>query len=248
MTILLISEPGIDGVFRVVERLADRLIQRGHLVHLAYSNRRSSPPLAGLVGRVAAAGGETLNLEVSNSPTPRDALAVARLWALARRVRPDVIHAHSSKAGVLGRSLTLLGISAPVFYSPHAYYGLVPSAGRKIAFFTGIERLFARVGTTIPCSEDEKRFAVNKLGIPEADLHILFNSVDGSTSVDRMRKAAARRGAKPVCRKRPWCSARSGGSAFKKIPRPSTARWPRCSSAIPTCTCCTWDAANWRRN
>ena len=177
MTILLISEPGIDGVFRIVDRLSDRLIQRGHRVHLAYSNRRRSPPLAALVARVAAAGGETLNLGVSNAPTPRDALAVARLWALARRVRPDAIHAHSSKAGVLGRTLALLGICAPIFYSPHAYYGLVPTPGRKVALYTGIERLFARIGTTIPCSEDEKRFAVTKLGIPETRLPVLFNSV-----------------------------------------------------------------------
>ncbi len=197
MNILFISEPGLDGVFRIVERLTGRLLERGHRVHLAYSDRRSSPPLGKLVERVAAGGGETLNLAVANAPTPRDALALARLWALARRVRPDVIHAHSSKAGVLGRTLALLGIRARFFYSPHAYYGLVPSPGRNATLYNGIERLFGKIGTTVSCSVDERRFAVHQLGIPETRLRVLFNSVDRSRfrRADAEMRAAARRAA-----------------------------------------------------
>ena len=178
LNILFVSEPGLDGVFRIVERLTERLLARGHRLHLAYSDRRGSPQLDVLVAHVAASGGETLNLRTGNAPAPRDALALARLWALARRVRPDAIHAHSSKAGVLARTLPLLGIGARTFYSPHAYYGLVPSPGKNAALYNGIERLFGKIGTTVACSEDERRFALRTLGIPESRLHILFNSVD----------------------------------------------------------------------
>ena len=198
MNILFVSEPGLDGVFRIVERLAQRLVARGHRLHLAYSDRRGSPQLDVLVAHVAASGGETLNLGVGNAPAPRDALALARLWALARRVRPDVIHAHSSKAGVLGRTLALLGIRARFFYSPHAYYGLGPTPGRNVALYNGIERLFGKIGETVPCSEDEKRFAIRTLGIPEARLHVLFNNVDGA--VFRPADAATRRAARRAAR------------------------------------------------
>ena len=178
LTILHVSEPGVDGVFTIVERLADQMLARGHKIHLAYSTRRGSPALTALVQRVVQAGGQTLDLNVGNAPTPRDALALFRLWRFARRVRPQIIHAHSSKAGVLGRALAWLGIDARFFYSPHAYYGLVATAGRKTALFNAIERVFGGVGTTIACSTDEKRFAVSTLKLPDKTIRLLFHSVD----------------------------------------------------------------------
>ena len=195
LTILHVSEPGVDGVFTVVERLADQMIARGHKIHLAYSTRRGSPALTALVERVKNAGGEALDLKVGNAPAPRDALALFRLWRFVRRVRPQIIHSHSSKAGVLGRALALLGIGARFFYTPHAYYGLVATAGRKTAFFNAIERFFGRVGTTITCSTDEKRFAVSTLKLPASRTLVLFNSADCHrfTPADATRRAAARR-------------------------------------------------------
>ena len=195
LTILHVSEPGVDGVFTFVEGVADQMIARGHKVHLAYSTRRGSPALTALVERVGKAGGETLDLEVGNAPGPRDALALFRLWRLARRVRPQIIHAHSSKAGVLGRTLALLGIGARYFYSPHAYYGLVATPGQKTAFFNAIERFFGRVGTTITCSADEKQFAISTLNLPEKRARLLFNGVDCDRFAppDSASRAAARR-------------------------------------------------------
>ena len=55
--ILLVCEPGVDGVFRHVEGLADYLLARGHTVDLAYSSCRSGPDLLPFVERVRTAGG-----------------------------------------------------------------------------------------------------------------------------------------------------------------------------------------------
>ena len=41
-TILLVAEPGTDGVFKHVEGLAHFLLDRGYDVHLAYSDKRGA--------------------------------------------------------------------------------------------------------------------------------------------------------------------------------------------------------------
>src|SRR4051812_23991524 len=95
LRVLLITEPGVDGVFRHVEGLAEYLLAQGHGVDLAFSARRSGPDLARLHARIAAAGGVPLDLNVGNWPGPADVPALVRLQALVYRRRPDVIHAHS---------------------------------------------------------------------------------------------------------------------------------------------------------
>ncbi|MDB6006734.1 MAG: hypothetical protein JWR15_3721, partial [Prosthecobacter sp.] len=51
MQILLVTEPGVDGVFRHVEALASFLMERGHRIHLAYSDVRGSDRLTQLVAK-----------------------------------------------------------------------------------------------------------------------------------------------------------------------------------------------------
>lgn len=180
MTILIVVEPGVDGVFRHVEELCRFLFSRGATVHLAYSSKRGSEGLIALVASVRQRGGQTLDLRVGNAPCPSDLKAFLKLRKLARTVRPDVIHAHSSKAGVLGRALALSGIKARFFYTAHAYYGMGGSRGLKTAFFNFIEAMFGRIGTTINLSEDESAFAMNRLRIPRSRIHVIENPVNAT--------------------------------------------------------------------
>ncbi len=178
MRILIVVEPGIDGVFRHVEGLIHHLLAEKQEVHLAYSDRRGSVHLERLAALVAGRGGECLNLRTGNAPEPGDLSALARLWSLARRLRPEVVHGHSSKAGVLVRTLPLLGIRARFFYSPHAYYGLAPRPGKAVHFYNAVERLFGRIGTTVNISNDEAAFATGTLKIPRGKIRIIHNPVD----------------------------------------------------------------------
>jgi glycosyltransferase involved in cell wall biosynthesis len=178
MQILLVTEPGVDGVFRHVEALASFLLERGHRVHLAYSDVRGSDRLTQLVTKISTAGGRTTNLAVSNAPGPGDLPALLKLRKLVQEAQPDVIHAHSSKAGALARALVWLGIRQPVFYTPHAYYGLSGKGGLKSLLFNSIETVLGRTGTTINLSAGEKAFAANSLKIPHHRLRLIANPVD----------------------------------------------------------------------
>lgn len=182
LRLLLVSEPGIDGVFRHVEGLTHYCLAQGVEVHLAYSNRRGGAGLEKLVQTVRTAGGETLNLDVGNAPEPSDLGALAKLRNLARRLKPEVIHGHSSKAGALVRMLRWTGWRGPLFYSPHAYYGLAPRGSRlKTALYNGIERLFAGIGTTINISRDEAAFAHRALGLAPEYGRTIHNPVNTTT-------------------------------------------------------------------
>ena len=172
------SEPGCDGVFRYVEALAGHLLTNGIKVHLAYSDSRSCDDLQRLVNRIEDSGGSTLNMKVGNAPQPRDALALLDLYGFIRESGAQVIHAHSSKAGALARSLRLFGIKQPIFYSPHAYYGLHPRHPMKTAFFNSIERLLKTIGHTVNTSGSEAGFARQRLRVSGARQSTIHNGVD----------------------------------------------------------------------
>lgn len=178
MNVLIVSEPGEGGVFAYVESLCVFLMDQGIAVHLAYSDVRGSDRLTRLVERVRAAGGQAVNLEVGNAVQWSDFRGFLRLWRLVERVRPDVVHCHSSKAGVLGRSLALMGVRSSFIYHPHAYYGMRPTRRSRDRIYDLIETFFGRIGTTVTVSNDERHLGMNRLRLPADRLELVHNGVD----------------------------------------------------------------------
>lgn len=198
LSILIVVEPGRDGVFRHVEGLIDFLLKRNARVHLAYSSRRSGVAMLKLVERVHSAGGEVLDLKVVNVPELADGPALFRLIGLMRRIRPDIVHAHSSKAGALARVAAWLLRHPRYLYTPHAYYGLAKPPSFKVRFFNLVEKVIGRVGITVAISQDEADFARTVLGIPVDSISIIHNPVDTTrftqATPDERRMARARLG------------------------------------------------------
>lgn len=77
----------------------------------------------------------------------KDLVALASLVRIFRRERPDVVHTHSSKAGILGRWAAALSGVPAVVQTFHGF-GFTPgqtSFGR--GFYVALERMTARVTT-----------------------------------------------------------------------------------------------------
>lgn len=79
---------------------------------------------------------------------PRDDLrALLRLVRVVRRERPDILHTHTAKAGMLGRlAAVLAGRPRPIIL--HTYHGHVLEGyfgPLRNAFYRGLERCLARV-------------------------------------------------------------------------------------------------------
>lgn len=85
-----------------------------------------------------------------------DAAALRKLHRLFAEHRPDVVHAHSSKAGVLARAAAKAAGIKSVFYSPHGYGFLMQDrSAASRALYRAIEKAAARIGSTIAVSPSE---------------------------------------------------------------------------------------------
>lgn len=157
MRILMVSQPADGGVSEHVTRLSDGLRRKGHRVTVC------GPP-GDLEHRL---GGDVETLEMTRAVSPAgDAGAVVGLARIVRRLRPDLIHAHSSKAGAVGRAARVAAPGIPVIYTPHGYAfagffdreverrvyraverGLAPLASRTLCVCEAEGRLAASVGS-----------------------------------------------------------------------------------------------------
>ncbi len=197
LRLLMVSEPGIDGVFAVV----DSIVRQIHCEHpeisvdLAFSSRRSGSALRDLIAEIEKRGDRTIDLQVGSSPGPADLLALWKLVRFSRQRRHQLVHAHSSKAGALARIARLPALLPPVLYTPHAYYGMPRLGSLKEKLFNSIETVLGRIGTTICTSEDERDFGVKVLHIPPDRVRVIHNGIDTNrfSPVDPSTKAARRK-------------------------------------------------------
>jgi glycosyltransferase involved in cell wall biosynthesis len=157
LRILQLTEAFGGGVFTSLTRLSSGLARRGHEVHLAYSRRAETP--ADVASHVVPAV-QLHEIRLSRSV---DLIADLRGWLALRRligsIDPDILHLHSSKAGVLGRLVARLsGRHASTFYSPRGLSFLQEDhSERARRLYAVIERASARLGGTIvACSASER--------------------------------------------------------------------------------------------
>lgn len=103
---------------------------RGHDVVLC-----GPQPPALLNGALERGGFEVLSMHRAVAPA-RDLETVRSFAGIVRRVRPDLIHAHSSKAGAIARLARIVFPRTPVLYTPHGY--------AMVSFFRNAERTLYR--------------------------------------------------------------------------------------------------------
>ncbi|HWH13351.1 MAG TPA: glycosyltransferase, partial [Miltoncostaeaceae bacterium] len=183
--VLHVSQPVEAGVAVVVHQLAADQVAAGWEVAVA------CPPGGPLAGWVAAAGARHLPWPATRQPGPSTARETAHLRRLLRAWRPDLLHLHSSKAGLAGR-LAARGRVTTV-YQPHAWsFEAVGGAVRRAA--TAWERAATRWTDAVACVSEAERATGEAHGV-RARWLLLRNGVDTgrfrpATAAER---AAARR-------------------------------------------------------
>jgi glycosyltransferase involved in cell wall biosynthesis len=173
-----------DGVPTFVRSLA--LAQRTRSFDVSVA----CPPVGDLPEKLDADGIPRLDWPAGRDPGPGSVKEAIALKKIVRGWAPDVVHLHSSKAGLAGRLVRPKG--PVVVFQPHAWsfehvHGLVGRAA------LGWERLGAQRCDAIVCvSEAEKRRGEEE-GIG-GDLRVIANgvSLDRWTPAGEAEKAEAR--------------------------------------------------------
>lgn len=169
-----------------VLRVIARLNVGGPALHVTYLSEGlagrgySTTLVAGDVARgeesmehvAAAAGVEIVRLPgLSRELSPvRDLVAALRLARIIRRVRPDVVHTHTAKAGAVGRIAALVaGRPRPVVvhtFHGHVLRGYFGTGGSLV--FRAIETVLARVTDRLVAVSPEVRDELVRLGVAPA--------------------------------------------------------------------------------
>jgi glycosyltransferase involved in cell wall biosynthesis len=153
--VLLVHQPIDGGVGRHVSDVATGLSSRGFQVTLC------GPALPEPVPS-ASANVSHITVPMSRAVSPRtDAIAVRDLVEAVRKVKPDLVHAHSSKAGAISRLQRLRNRRTPVLYTPHGYsFASHFAVGAQRLAYREMEHVLAPLTSRIVCvCESEARLA-----------------------------------------------------------------------------------------
>lgn len=102
-------------------------------------------------------------LEMTNNLSPKhDLIALIKLRRIIKRLKPDIVYCHSSKAGALGR-LASIGYCNKVIYNAHGWSFKMLDNKLRFAFQI-VENILSLLTTKIVTISDfEKKIALNKL-------------------------------------------------------------------------------------
>ncbi|MFF3376887.1 glycosyltransferase [Streptomyces sp. NPDC002680] len=166
--VLHITQPVDGGVARVVTDLARAQLAAGLDVTVA------CPDGGELPARLRALGAGVRPWHATRAPGPSLAGEVRRLGRLIGAVRPDVVHAHSAKAGLAAR-LAVRGRTATVF-QPHAW-SFEAVGGSTAALALKWERWGARWASRVVCVSDAERATGVRAGIT-GQWRVIPNGID----------------------------------------------------------------------
>ncbi|MFD9371691.1 glycosyltransferase [Streptomyces sp. NPDC060020] len=167
-TVLHLVQPVDGGVARVVTDLVRAQTADGLRAVVG------CPPGGTLGDCARSAGAEVLTWRAGRAPGPGLPAEVLGARQLLRRVRPDLLHAHSAKAGLAGR-LAARG-TVPTVFQPHAWsFDAVGGATGALALRW--ERYGARWADRVLCVSEAERRAGETEGIT-ARWSVIRNGVD----------------------------------------------------------------------
>ena len=195
MTIVrIIARLNVGGPARQAVDLTARLGACGHHCHLLVGE---VPPDEGDAGYLAEESGiqpvfiSGLSRRVS---LWSDAQAFWHILLYLRRVRPDVVHTHTAKAGALGRvAAWLCGIPAVHTYHGHVFHGYFSKTKTRV--FIQIERGLARLSAAIVAISESQRHELGEVYrvAPLAKIHMVRLGFD----LNEFQRGAAERALAP---------------------------------------------------
>ena len=106
----------------------------------------------------------------------KDAKALWQAMRIIRKEKPDLIHCHSAKGGVIGRFAAFLTGRKSV-YTAHAFSFLSAESSKKQKIFLILEKIARLNSVLIGCAESERDLAIEKVGYTEKNAYAWNNAI-----------------------------------------------------------------------
>jgi glycosyltransferase involved in cell wall biosynthesis len=107
----------------------------------------------------------------------RDLAAFVQLWSVLRQLKPDLVCAHTAKAGSLGRAAARLH-NIPSVFTPHGWSMFDRISLTWNPFFCWTERLAGRLGTRVINVCEFERGCAQQVGVGPANaLEVVHNGI-----------------------------------------------------------------------
>jgi glycosyltransferase involved in cell wall biosynthesis len=165
------SSGGVQTFLSSILRYRDRRVFRHALM---------APPDSQIFKEGAHTFDALYPLKMARTISPfRDVSAILKLAGFLRKNRFDIIHIHSSKAGLIGRMGAKLGGHRRVVFQPHGFSFLL-FAGSTARRARKWERYAGRALTTVlvATSNSEATRAKEDAGIPATKVVVIPNGID----------------------------------------------------------------------
>ena len=108
----------------------------------------------------------------------KDLKAISVVRRLIKKYKPDLVYAHSSKAGALSR-IANIGLRNKCLYNPHGWAFNMRCSRVKQAMYKMIEKMLAPFCNCIICISDaEKKSALKKHICSKNKLRVIYNGID----------------------------------------------------------------------
>lgn len=181
ITVIQVLEATTGGTRRHMRELLCGLDRRQIRQELVYSDLRDVDFTATDLPVFRQLGISRHRIRMLRRPAPlADAAALFRLISLFRRRRPDIVHAHSAKAGFLARLAARLTGVPKIIYTPHGFAFAMDASPVFRRLYLNLERLAVRWTDTCIClCRQEMEVARQKLGYTAGQLTLVPNGVAG---------------------------------------------------------------------
>lgn len=106
----------------------------------------------------------------------KDVKAVIQAIRIIRKEKPDLVHCHSAKGGVIGRFAAFFTGRKSV-YTAHAFSFLSAESAKKQKVFLTLEKMARLNSVLLGCSESERQLGMEKVGYTEKNAFAWNNAI-----------------------------------------------------------------------
>jgi glycosyltransferase involved in cell wall biosynthesis len=173
----------IGGIFRHVRDLAEYHSRAGHQVGIVCDSSTGSEHEDKLFAQIAPYLSLGLTrMPIRRSVSPGDFAALIKSYKKIEELRPDILHGHGAKGGVLARvigsALRVKRYRVSRFYSPHGgslHFSSTKLSGKAVF---AIERVLEHMTEAISFVCDyERNTYETKIGKPRCDAARIYNGI-----------------------------------------------------------------------